>query len=447
MKSRFAALVALFAVLAVALSALAAGAQTSTSGGSSGGSGSSANEVGVSAKEIRLAVIADVDTPVQPGLFKKSVDAMQAWAKVVNKSGGIAGKKVVLDVYDSKLNPTETRNAIIKACENDFAMVGGEALFMSNVDDMVGCKDAAGATTGLPDVPGLALDVSEKCSPVSWQNSGDATFCSTRNQSPQTYQAQQGEFLYYTKVNKDLHGIWTLPADLKATRDSEIPIFQAGVNLGIKKDGQGFYNTMATMTQSELTPMIQVVKQNNSNWVYNGNSANIAALLRKEALIQGVNSVKVWACNIGCYATDFLDAAGADSEGETSGITMLPFYTEWRTNPTLKKLVPAVGGIDQVNSSAVSSWIAALLFQDAATKAAKGGLTRKALIQELGNEHNFDANGITGPFDVGAHKGPLCYVMTEVKNGKWQRIYPKKAGTFDCNPKNLVSIKLDVNDY
>ncbi|MFN8025366.1 MAG: ABC transporter substrate-binding protein [Acidimicrobiia bacterium] len=445
MKSRFAALVALFAVFAVAVSALAAGAQTTTT---AGGSSSSAKEIGITDKEIKLAVIADVENSLSPGLFKKSVDAMKAWAKVVNKEGGIAGKQVVIDFYDSKLNPTETRNGIIKACENDFAMVGGEALFMSNVDDMVGCKDAAGATTGLPDVPGLALDVAEKCSPTTWLNSGDATFCSTRDQNPQTYRAQQGEFLYYTKVNKDLHGIWTLPSDLKATRDAEIPIFQAGVNLGIKEDGQGFYDASARAQQSELTPFIQVVKQNNSNWVYNGSSAGIAALLRKEAILQGVTSVKVWACNIGCYSTDFLDAAAGDGEGESSGITMLPFYTEWKNNPTLKTLVTAAGGIDNVNSSSVSSWIAAILFKDAAEKAAaKGALTRSSLMTALGEEHSFDADGITGPYDVGAHQPPLCYVMTEVKNGKWVRTYPKQVGKFDCNPKNLVTIKLDVNDY
>jgi len=37
--------------------------------------------------------------------------------------------------------------------------------------------------------------------------------------------------------------------------------------------------------------------------------------------------------------------------------------------------------------------------------------------------------------------------MTEVKNGQWQRIYPKQVGKFDCNPKNLVTIKLDVGSY
>ena len=56
-----------------------------------------ANDVGITAKEIRLAVIADVDTPLAPGVFKASVDAMNAWAKVVNQAGGIAGRKVVID--------------------------------------------------------------------------------------------------------------------------------------------------------------------------------------------------------------------------------------------------------------------------------------------------------------------------------------------------------------
>jgi hypothetical protein len=82
-----------------------------------------ADDVGITDSQIRVAVIADVDTPVQPGLFQKSVDAMKAWASVVNKGGGIAGRKVAIDFIDSKLNPNETRNAIITACANDFAMV------------------------------------------------------------------------------------------------------------------------------------------------------------------------------------------------------------------------------------------------------------------------------------------------------------------------------------
>ena len=186
-----------------------------------------ADDVGITGTEIRLAVIADVDTPVAPGVFKASVDAMNAWAKVVNKAGGIAGRKVVIDFIDSKLNPNETRNAIIKACADDFAMVGGEALFVNNVDDMVACKNAAGKAIGIPDVPGLALDPAQQCSPVSYTIIGRGPYCATKNDHPQTYIAPQGDALYYLKKNKDLHGIWTVPADLKSTKNSLLPTYQA----------------------------------------------------------------------------------------------------------------------------------------------------------------------------------------------------------------------------
>jgi hypothetical protein len=118
-----------------------------------------AEDVGITDKEIHVAVIADVENAVVPGLFQSGVDAVRAWAKLLNKKGGIAGRKVVVDFLDSKLSADEARNAAIQACSDDFAMVGSEALFLNNVDDMVACKDAQGNATGLPDTPGLALEV------------------------------------------------------------------------------------------------------------------------------------------------------------------------------------------------------------------------------------------------------------------------------------------------
>ena len=433
-----AALLATLAVTLICSTVSAAGAESAKP---------KAADVGITDTEIRIAAIADVDTPVQPGLFKSSVDAVQAWARTVNKQGGLAGRKVVVDFIDSKLNPNETRNAIITACSDDFAMVGGEALFLNNVDDMVACKDAQGKATGLPDIAGLALDNNEKCSPVTYMVSGDASFCPTRNDHPQTYLAQQGDYLYYLKKYKDLHGIWTVPSDLKATKNSELPIFTAGVNLGIKKDGEGFYDISARSQQSALTPFVQVIKNSNSTFAYNGSSASIMVLFRKEATLQGVTSVKVWACNQGCYDNTFLEQGGADVEGTNTVLTVLPFYTEYKSNPSLKTLAKEVGGITNVNSSSVASWDASLLFEDAVAKAvANGGtLTRESLFAAIKTEHSFTAQGIMGPTDVGNHVQPGCIVMAAVKHGKWVRTYPSKAGTFDCNKKNLVSIKLDLS--
>lgn len=403
------------------------------------------NDVGMTASQIRLAVIADVDTPLAPGVFQASVDAMNAWAKVVNKAGGIAGRKVVIDFIDSKLNPNETRNATIKACADDFAMVGGEALFLNNVDDMTGCKNAAGEAIGIPDTPGLALDPAQQCSAVTYVIIGRGPACATKNDHPQTYIAPQGDALYYLRKNKDLHGVWTVPADLKSTKNSLLPTYQAAADLGVKKDGKGLYDVFQRDPQSAMTPVVQAIKENSSTWAYSGSDKMLD--LRKEATLQGVTSVKVWGCTQACYSQSFVDKGGSDVEDTQAVITTLPFYTEYKLNPTLKKLVAAVGGIDKVDANAVASWQAALLFEDAVGKAtANGGtLSRQTLFDALKQEHKFDAAGIMGPTDVANHMPPGCIVMTQVKNGKLVRTFPSKPGTFDCNKKNLVEIKMDLS--
>jgi len=83
-----------------------------------------ASEVGVTSSEIRIAVLADVQNPILPGLFKGSKDAVEAFGKYVNDNGGIAGRKLVVDFFDTGLNPTKVKSAMQQACAKDFSMVG-----------------------------------------------------------------------------------------------------------------------------------------------------------------------------------------------------------------------------------------------------------------------------------------------------------------------------------
>jgi hypothetical protein len=50
-----------------------------------------AAEIGVTAKEIHIATLADVDNSLAPGLFKGGVDGVKGAVKYINKNGGIAG--------------------------------------------------------------------------------------------------------------------------------------------------------------------------------------------------------------------------------------------------------------------------------------------------------------------------------------------------------------------
>ena len=105
---------------AVALGAGALAAASSSAGAA--GEAPKATEVGITATEIHIAVVADVDNTIRPGLFQDVVNGVKGFGDYINsKAGGkgLAGRKVVVDFIDSHLNPTETRNATIKACEND----------------------------------------------------------------------------------------------------------------------------------------------------------------------------------------------------------------------------------------------------------------------------------------------------------------------------------------
>jgi hypothetical protein len=160
----------------------------------------------------------------------------------------------------------------------------------------------------------------------------------------------------------------------------------------------------------------------------------------------GVSSVKIWACNAGCYDAIFIAQGGSAVSNEYAATPYLPFYSDWQDNAALKSLVTAFGGISNIDGNSLMSYVDALLFQDAVTKAiANGGtLNRQALYAALSKEMAFDADGIIGPTNIAAHMPPACIAVSQVRDSQWQRVYPAKAGTFDCNPANLATIKLNL---
>ncbi len=172
--------------IALSSTAIAAGAGTSRAA-----KPTKATDIGVTPTEIKIAVVADVDTPLSPGLFQGVVDGFNGFAKYINANGGLAGRKVVVDFHDSKLSGSESRNAMITSCTNDFAVVSA-ALFLANVDDVEQCKDSTGAVTGLPDLATLYTSLAQQCSKTTYAVNPPAIVCSTATQHPQTYQANIG---------------------------------------------------------------------------------------------------------------------------------------------------------------------------------------------------------------------------------------------------------------
>jgi hypothetical protein len=425
----------------------------SVAAGAQSGSNESlkATDVGITDKEIHIAVIADVDNAIAPNLFIGARDAVVGFAKYVNSKaggGGLAGRKLVVDFYDSKLNPTATTNGEIEACQNDLAMVGTAAVFLTSIDNMRNCKDAAGATTGLPDIPFVTTALVQQCSDQSFPMAPPQVLCSTKDQHPQTYQANVGRASYYDKTfgKGTVHGIYVYGSDSKSARDAS---FASSGQLRVKCcKADGDFDLSAYSPQSAYTPFIQEMKSKGSNY---GSATNdsMTVLLRKEAALQGLTGVKVWDCTTACYSTKFLASGGTDVEGEYVDTLYLPFLNraDLQANAMLGNFVKYTGK-DKADGYGVYAWAAGVAFRDAVNAAVKthgvNGVTRKTIFEELNKIHSFDAEGMFGTIDLAGRKVSPCHVLMQVRHGVFTRVSPTKPGTMDCAPTNVIQVKLDL---
>jgi len=431
----------------------ATGSPTAATGatGSTGATGaaSAGNDVGITATTIRIGVIADVDTAVNPGLFQKNVNVVKAWATIVNSHGGLAGRQIAVDVCDSKLDPNTTRNCMIQACNSDFALVGTAALALTNVADIDGCKNSAGQAAGIPNLEGITQTPAVQCDPDTFMMGGnDPTLCKTAKDNPQTYTVPVGDDRWLSSQYPGLHGIFVYNTDSPTAKLNEVPVYTADSQYAsIKLDGLGYYGSSCTQAQSALIPTVLVMKQHGSTFVQDGSCPGNFEQLQAEAKLQGVNTVKVWMCAGGCYAPYYIALNPSVTEGTYQNLTSIAFYTEYQDNPTLAAEVKQIGGINNLDSNSLASYVEALLFQDAVTKAAANGgtLTRQSLFNVLRTQETaFNADGIVGPTNVSTHSLSPCFAIARVVNGKWQRVYPTKPLSFDCNPSNLVQIKVNM---
>ena len=284
-------------------------------------------EIGVSATEIHVAALADVDNAVAPGIFQGVVDGVEGAAAYINSKaggGGIAGRKLVVDFIDSKLAADSARNGVITACEHDFALVGTEALFLTNVDDAVNCKDRSGAATGLPDISAGITGVPEACSPVSFPIFPPQLVCSTKDQHPQAYIGNQGGEKYLLKRHQnDLHGPMIVAHDTMAAQLTGQTLTAVATNAGIKADQS--VTRSGRDPQSAYTAIINQMKIDNSNYAFSAVSVNGAVALRSEAQLQGLNDPNiVWECPIGCYDKT-LETNASVMDGEYIVMNFLPF--------------------------------------------------------------------------------------------------------------------------
>jgi hypothetical protein len=444
-SARGTALVAGLVAAVVLAGVLPAGAQSSAEK-------PKATEIGVSATEIHIAVIADVDNPIAPGLFEGAADGVKAGAAYLDsKAGGagLAGRKVVVDFYDGHLNASDTRNASIQACQNDLAMVGGLVLFLTSVDDIVNCKDGAGRVTGLPDMPSTTVGIPEACAPTSFPTVGAGIDCTTVTQNPQTYFTTQGPAKWQIKqAGEKLHGPMLVGSDTKdAARGGSIGALGAQ-KAGVEPQPADIVAKSGRDPQSAYTGLVQQMKTDNANYALSASSVQATSEWLQEAQLQGLDMSKIWWNNIAAYGNKIVTDQPSVWEGMYQALGVLPFE-EAKYNKTLAafvKYAKAQGGV--VDTWAAYSFESVIAFRDAVNAVVKAhginGLTRANLMAGIRTLTNFDADGMAGTRSYRGNTITPCFVMVRFVKGRWVRQYPAKKGTFDCKPSNVVTVRANL---
>ncbi len=341
-----------------------------------------ASEIGVSAKTINIAVIADVDNSLAPNAFKPIVDGAEAGVKFVNANGGVAGRTLKMDFIDSHLNPNDTRNAIIKACGQDLAMVGTATALFTGLDDLTGCKDQAGQATGLPDIGSIVLGTPQACAPVSFPVIPSMIDCSTVGKNPQTYRTNQGVFKYLAKQHKDLHGPFIKTSDSPDAARSTDRARDRGQERRHRRDQHaGVVELVAAERvhagrEPDEAGRLQLVRQRPHH------AGGGAAPPGSRAPGRRPSSV-VWQCTSACYDEKAMAAAGDAMDGEYVDLGFLPF-SEAKSNKTLAGYLKYIGK-DNASAFGVYGFEAVLAFKEAADTANKSsdGLTRASLLTAL----------------------------------------------------------------
>jgi hypothetical protein len=400
-------------------------------------------EIGVTADTIHVATITDVDNPFSPGLFEGAKFGAEGAAKYLNSKaggGGIGGRKLVIDFIDSQLNANMSRNAVITACQNDFAMVGTEVLFLTSTQDITGCTDKAGATTGLPDLAAFTAGITESCSPTTYGFVPPQVHCDTVQSSPQTYTSskQAGPYLVKKFGKNDLHGAMLYPIDTKDAENGGRALIDAFLAAGIKADQ--YKGISATTPQSGYTGLVQQMKADDSNIVniVGGQPASLAS----EMQLQGVPSSAICVC--GSYNEQ--TRTNPVMNGVYVTPPSLPFE-EASTNAMLRTFLKYVPKAKR-DSNSLYGWASTLAFAEAAkatiARAGVNGLTRANFLEHgVTTLTEFDAGGMVGTVDIANHKPSACTIVLQLQNQQWVRRFPSKKGTFDCKASNLATFKAD----
>jgi len=376
-----------------------------------------ASDTGVTETSIKIGVVSDRAGAVKVPTASIE-ESMQAFVKYCNDLGGINGRPLELSTYDSQL--TNTLAAVQAACNDGlFAIVGSGSVF-----DDLGAE--ASVECGLPDIAAYSANAKKSTAPNVWTPVPNPS--QTNSVGPARYLA--GEF----------------PAAVKKTAivsSSQVPTAWTQALRIVdswEQVGYDFIQQQDTgLMQESYAAEAREMKAAGVKFVTMVSETGEGAKLLRDIAAQGLKPDAV------LFGTQYYDPAlltEPGAEGLYVEMNTVPFE-EADDVPAVRQyldIYEATGAKTAPTALGVQSFSAALMFATAARNAGSD-LTRETLVAEIKKLKDWTGGGLHYPTEPGTRDRAGCFILVQVKDGKFTRAFPEKPGTFSCDPKNVVPIK------
>lgn len=389
------------------------------------GNAKGATARGVTDSEIRVGTVADPGFVGRPGLNQELFDTATVFTKWCNAAGGIAGREIKVDLLDAKLFDYRTR--ILEACQNNFALVGGGAVF-----DDTGQKDRLECL--LPDIAGFVVSTQARGADLMVQvvpNPLDSL--------------PIGDYKWLAKrFPNSIDKVGALTGSLPATILVKDQAIEGAESVGMKVIYDGQYNVAGEPTWA---PIAQTIKSKGLKGIlWTGEPENLAKL---EVGLANIGYKVDWIRADANHYDQKLQVTGGESIASTYVRSVVYPFEKASENPATqqyldlyKKYAPSAKAKTYLGVQAFSAWV---LFARSA-KACGNKLTASCLLDEakrIGST-TWTGGGLHAAMNIREQEATECFSLL-LANPKGFTLPNISANDsiFNCTAGNVLTLKGD----
>ena len=384
------------------------GENSATGGAKAGSCQGFDNQTGITDATITLANISDISGPV-PGIFESAQEATRAYVAYFNSANDICGRKLDVQLLDSRADAGADQQAYTRACDEAFAAVGSMSAF-----DSGGAGPAE--SCGLPDI---------RSTTTTPERRDCATCFAVQAVDPGLVNGAMPRYFASKYQDAAAHAA-VLYINAGAAAVNAESFRKAYTRAGWKVD----YFQGIDVSEFNYAPFVQQMKDRGIRLVsYTGPYQNTVKLL--DAMRQQGFEPDAFVQDSTIYDQNFVEQAGDAGNGVFAWTS-----TKLFDDRSVKEMQLYRAWLDQVKPGAIPNyfglyaWSAARLFVEKAVELG-GKLTRSSLVAALKGVRNWTGNGLHVPQQVGTKVTSNCGSVISLDDGTWRQVSP---GSYMCGP-------------